>query len=585
MNHDGAENRRLTVIRGDGSESATARKARETQQRFEAKQAEKVAKAKQAEHRRQQLSTKWEAVHESTKHRVELTTEPASIRELKRVINACVLLNTYVRAGRLVVVETPSGTSLDEGESDQVIEIVGSDILTRLLAEDTFTYKVAGEKLPDGSREAVPQEAAPPERVLRAVLSAKKWELRSLRAIVTAPAFRTDGSLVQTPGYDEVAEVIYSPTLPMELVPDVPTDSEVWRAKAFLFEELLADFPWVGPSRTNFIGMLVAPLMRGYLGGVLVPLLAIDATSPGTGKSLLSDILKGAYSGFVRPWVPKDDELRKAITSMLVDNGGAVICLDNVGKGDVVDQATLAALLTMKVWSDRLLGISGVVRVPNDRLWVVTGNSLSIGGDIASRTVLVRLDAQQPDPSKRPTSKFALGDLEQWLADPDNRASMLRHLLVLVRRWIVDGAQRIEKPMRTFTTWASATAGFLDWMGEQGFLDNGQSLTEVDEEEAEYGAFYARWHHLFGNKVMTVAELRESAVTDEFGAARRDWASAFLVRRDGQVPSVKSLGKMLTSERGRFRGGYRLNGHYDGHAKTWRYSVIPAGQDLPEGAQ
>lgn len=578
----------LTVINGTSppAESATARANRERQERHLAKQAEKQEKARQAEKRRQQLADDRQAQIESGLKPIELTSDPAAIRDLTQFLNVGSLPDTYVREGRVVVVEEPSGAEHEEDETPKTIEIVTPDTLNRLLAHNAFVFERQREKLPDGSHEETLSEVSPPLSVSRAVLDSRKWDLRPLRGIVTAPTFRTDGTLVQVPGYDQVARIIYSPTLPLEAVQDNPTDSEVYQSKVFLFESLLADFPWVGPSRANYIGALVAPLIRAYLGDALLPMLAVDATSPGTGKSLLASILKGAYSGVVRPWVGDDKEVRKAITSLLVDQTGAVVILDNVGKGMSVDQPTLAAMLTMKVWSDRILGISGSVRVPNDRLWVVTGNSLSIGGDIPSRTVLVRLDAKQPDPSKRPASQFALGDLEEWLADAGNRAALLRHLLVLVRRWIVDGAQRIETPMRTFTPWASATAGFLDWLGEgKRFLTNSASLAEVDEEEAQYGAFYAKWWELFGDEVLTCTQLVESTTDDGPPRLRRNWGPSFLRRRDGTIPTAVGLGMFLKPERGRFRGGYRLNGIFDTKTKTWAYSVTPDGHAIPEGAQ
>lgn len=580
--------RKLAVISGgrEPVESATARANRERQERFAAKQEEKQEKAQQAEKRRQQLADDRQALLDTGLNPIELTSDPAAIRDLTAAVDEGLLPDTYVREGRVVVVEEPSGAEHEDDETAKTIEIVTSDTFNRLMARHAFVFERRREKLPDGSYEETLAEVTPPAHVSRAVLDSKGWKLRPLKGIVTAPTFRTDGTLVQDPGYDPIARVIYSPTLTLERVADTPTDGEVYQAKVFLFEALLADFPWVGPSRANFVGALVGPLLRAYLGDALLPMLAVDATSPGTGKSLLASILKGTYSGVIRPWVGKDEELRKAITSLLLDRGGQVVVLDNVGKGETVDQPTLAALLTMKVWSDRILGVSGSVRVPNDRLWVVTGNSLSIGGDLGSRTVLVRLDAKQPDPSKRPSSQFVLGDLEDWLAKPANRATLLRHLLVLVRRWIADGAPRIETPMRTFTAWASAAAGFLDWLGEGGvFLANAASLAEVDEEEAQYGAFYAKWWELFPDRIVSCSELIESTMSDGAPELRRNWGSAFIRRKDGSIPTAVGLGKFLTPERGRFRGGYRLNGFWDTKSKTWSYSVTPQGHPIPEGAQ
>lgn len=583
--------RHLTVVKGEGQrESEVTRRARETQERFLAKQAEKAERTKLADERRAAIKERADKLAAKNLPRVLLDTDPASIRAITRAIDNGILPDTYVRAGAVVVVETPSGAILDDDKPGKVVTIVDSTRLARLLADHTFTYEMKREKLPDGSTERVETEATPKQHVAAAALSAAQWDgLRVLNGIVTTPLFRPDGSLMQEPGYDEATKVIYVPRLPLPKVADRPSNTELREAKTFILGKLLANFPWVGPSRANYIGILVAPLIRHYLGGVLVPLAAVDAASPGTGKSLLALIMTKVYSGAIRPWVSDDVELRKAITSILVDSAGAVVCLDNVGKGDTVDQPTLSALLTTAAWSDRILGASTSVQVPNDRVWMVTGNALSIGGDNASRSVLIKLDAKMPNPDMRPSSEFALGDLEEWLMDPVNRATVLHHLLVLVRGWIVAGAKRIEMPMRTFTPWASATAGFLDYLKEPGFMTNRDSLHETDEEEAAYGAFYARWHELFGGERLTAKQLHDSALpggNDEWTTDRREWRGTFLVRKkDGAIPSAVGLGKMLNCEAGRWRGGYRLNAFFDSHTKVWTYSVTSQSEDVPEDAR
>lgn len=577
---DGATVYNLDAARNGGkpdAESANARQARERHERFLAKQKKDAEKAAQAQAMREQVEQR-KADASQDKPAIELKSDPESIRALKDAIDSNILPHTYVRAGTVVTVETPSGTIVTDDTPPQIIVPVDKSRLARLLADHTYTYGVRWRKLPDGGSIPVDAEASPKGEVATAALAQKNWpNLRPLLGIVTAPVFRTDGTIVQQPGYDPDTKLIYAPKLPLAPVPDNPSANELRAARTFLRDQLLADFPWVGPSRANYIGLLVAPLLRSYLGGALVPLGAIDATSPATGKSLLAHIMTSVYSGYTRPWVADDTELRKAITAILVDQGGAVVCLDNVGKGDIVDQPTLAYVLTSAVMSDRILGGSISVRVPNDRVWLVTGNALTLGGDIPSRTVLVRLDAHMPNPDLRPASKFALGDLERWLSEPANRATVLFHLLVLVRGWIATGAPRNETPMRSFSPWATATAGFLAWLDEPGFMTNRVDLVEVDDEESTYGAFYARWYDLFNDRPVSTAELRESAGPDLSGLSRYDWRGTFLVRKkDGAIPSASGLGKMLASERGRYRSGFRLNGHFDTHSKTWTYSVTAA---------
>lgn len=558
-------------------ESNSAREMRLRHERFLVRQAEKEKKAAKAEAIREQLHARAARVDPDLP-RVELTSDPDSIRVLTETIDSNTIPDTYVRSGVVVSVEKPSGAVAGPDAPPVVIVPVDARRLSRLLAQHTYTYEIRSKNLPGGESETFEYEVMPKDTVSGAVLAAQNWpKLRPLIGVVTSPIFRPDGTLLQEPGYDPATSVIYAPKLSLKPVPDSPTVEELRLARRFVLDELLHDFPWVGPSRTNYIGLLVAPLIRSYLGGALVPMGAIDAASPSSGKTLLTQIAISVYSGYTRAWVSDDVELRKAITSILLDQGGAIVVLDNVPKNEVVDQATLSMLLTKSVWSDRILGLSESHRLPNDRVWFVTGNALSIGGDNTSRTVPMRLDAEMPDPDQRPPSKFALGDLEEWLTKPGNCATVLHHLLVLVRGWIVAGAKTIETPMRTFTPWASATAGFLDWLGTPGFMTNRYWLNEGNEEETTYGAFYARWYEILGDRQVKAAELHASALPDGTGTTQYDWKDTFLVRkRDGQIPSVHGLGKMLSAERGNYRGGFRLNAEYDNHGKFWAYSVQPA---------
>ena len=155
-----------------------------------------------------------------------------------------------------------------------------------------------------------------------------------------------------------------------------------------------------------------------------------------------------------------DKELEKLITSTFTVESGAVI-FDNLAEGTSSTPPILANLLTNPVWSERILGLHRNGRWPNDRLWMATGNNLRVGGDMASRTVYVRLAPKAPHPEQR--TGFAIRDLAAWIKDPDHRAELLWRLLVLVADWVAAGTPRDDDvpAMRQFTPWARGVGGFL----------------------------------------------------------------------------------------------------------------------------
>jgi hypothetical protein len=357
----------------------------------------------------------------------------------------------------------------------------------------------------------------------------------------------------------------------MPTIPARPTTDQVNDARRFLLDRLLCDFPFVADAdRANHIGLLFAPILRPYLQGALTPFGLISATTQSSGKTLLAEIPGYLYGSKTLVWRKGDDaELEKSITSAL-HSSSPIMLWDNIAEGSIVSSAVLAQLLTSPTWSARMLGSSGAgFTATNDRLWLATGNNIRLGGDMATRTVLVRLDPNDPHPDQRDQTQFGIPHLDTWLKHPTNRATVLRHLLILVMDWITAGAPRSDHTMRQFTTWAQATGGLLEHHGISGFLDNLADLREADDEDAEWVAFLARWHDLNGDRPMSGRQLRQQAEVTVIGNQHIDhWEGAFLSDDQGRIPSAKSIGRILTGHIGRWHGPYVLRSAIDSHANA-----------------
>lgn len=499
--------------------------------------------------------------------RIQINHEPEAILAIADAISSGAIPDTYVRAGLLVQIAEITGGGLDSVATQQAITPISPDSLRRLLAHHAEVYKTKVTK--DGALIETP--ASPAVAICKAVLTATSWPaVPPLMSLVTAPTLRPDGTVLQTPGYDAATGLYYAPNGDVPPVPEVPDVVDIQRARNFLLNLVLPDFPWATPGdRANFIALLISPILRPYIGG-LIPLGAISAADRGSGKTLLADIIGTLYGATVRPWVPDDDELRKAITATLMKST-AVIVFDNVSEYDAVDAPSLAKLLTSPAWDDRILGRSEEARLINDRLWLVTGNNIKFGGDIAQRTVLVHLDPNCPRPDLR--TGFLIPDLDEWLENPDNRAKLLHALLVLARAWIVAGAPKADHAMRSFRRWARAAGGFLAFHEIPGFLTNTSELEQQDDEAAQWAHFLTAWFDRYGAAPKTATDLRQSA-QPVFGLSPDDpWNGAFIARQDGTLPTAHGLSKMLGSRRGRYFGELVLRGSYDGKRKIWFYHV------------
>jgi hypothetical protein len=504
---------------------------------------------------------------------IEAPSGPAAIRALREAINAGKIPSTYVSGGRVVAVEKVSGTAGGAaGDEDSPLPVTASEVgapeLAALLAEHTYTYKIRSRKTENGGTETYAEEITPPAAVLNAALAPKEWpDLRPLLGIVGAPVLRPDGTLLQQPGYDPATCLYLASKVPLEPVPAEPDSRQVTAARDFLLAAFLGDFPWVSEAdKANYLGLLVTPILRSYLR-TLIPFGVVTSTMPGSGKTILTCGLGMLYGQRVLTWTHSDEELRKAITSVLADPVGTII-FDNLAEGTVIDSPVLARLITDRTWADRLLGGNKTAAFANDRVWTATGNNLRLGGDMRTRSVLVGLNPDMPRPEER--TGFQIPALDQWILAPANQHLVLWHLLVLVADWTRAGApRRSGLTMRQFTSWAEALGGFLAHHGVPGFLANVETVRDIDDEEAAWTAFFARWRKIHGDKWLTSNELRLSADTPP--GESDPWDGCFITDGRGRFPTTKSLGRQLTGQINRYRGPFVLRNDQDKHSKvsTW----------------
>lgn len=256
----------------------------------------------------------------------------------------------FVRGGELVRVK------IDE-TARASIEMVGDHELRCRLAEVADFYR-------PGKNENI--STYPPIPVVQNVRALGEWPFPPLEGVTEIPVMRPDGTIFSTPGYDPPTCLVYkpSPALKFGSVPDRPSHRDVVAAVR-LIDEAIGEFPYVDEvSRANAIGLFISTALRRLISG-LAPLALIDAPNAGTGKGLLTNvcsILPTGRAALVKPYPGTEEELRKTIGSMMLE-GTSIACFDNLDRK--LDSPTLAAVLTSDIYSDRILGLSRNMRIPN----------------------------------------------------------------------------------------------------------------------------------------------------------------------------------------------------------------------------
>lgn len=479
---------------------------------------------------------------------LDITDEPDAVRQITAAIDDGALPGVYLRGRQLVHV-----SATDE-------YVVTRDLDEALMRNLIAFYLPCVKEMPKyGVRKALPEA-----KTCKAILAGLDWpKTRRLAGVASYPLLLPDGSLLQDPGYDSGSGIYLHEGVSIEPVPESPGKRETDDALAFLLGKFLKDFPWASDSdKANYLGILLAPLLREVIGD-LFPLVYVTAPERGTGKSLLTELITILYGGAIRTFPDNDGEMRKVITASL-RGAEPVIVFDNVEC--VVKSPSLAAALTARMWTDRILGGSADGKWPNDRLWMVTGVNVTLGGDLAQRSVRVAIDYGRPDPDQR--ARFAIPEIARWTQA--HRGTVIRALLVLARSWWSAGAPQADHVMRGFTTWARIIGGILAHHGVQGFLANREEIRVFDEDYSEWSAFLGMLHSRYGSRSFLVRDILNDAAAD------RALADVMPSTTEGGAWTAKTLGKALAHHAGSWYDGMSIRSVEDKHAGSRRWSVATA---------
>ncbi len=475
-----------------------------------------------------------------------------------RVVHAT---NTYpslfIRSGYLV--------RIAKGEVGPRIETVGETAMFGHLVRVANWVRVTQDAVLD---------ATPPKDVARDMLVNPEGDLPPLDAVVAAPVFDALGQLVATPGYHRAARLWFHklPNFEVGAVPERPTEADVHAARALLLDELLVDFPFAADSdRAHAVAALVLPFVRRMVNGC-TPIHLVEAPTPGSGKGLLADIV--AIVALGRPCDPTtitrdEDEARKKITSILA-RAQPLILIDNIRHG--LDSAQLAAALTAETWSDRMLGQTKMIDLPNRATWLVTANNPRLSLEIARRCVRVRLDPKRDRPWERTGFKHA--PLRDWARQ--NRATLVHAVLVLVQSWIAAERPACGATLGSFESWAEVVGGVLAHAGIEGFLGDAEDLYEhADTKGQEWRQLVTAWWEQHGCAWVASRDLLQ--ITTE-----QDLLGQVIGDKSERSQLIR-LGRALSAARDRHFGEHRIVAGRNSNTKAAQYRLVAddAGQSAP----
>lgn len=279
------------------------------------------------------------------------------------------------RSGQLVriiseVIKPKSNSDVKRPEGSLIITSVDAlylgEMLSKLAIWDQYDQRRNDWKQKDC-----------PGKVAKTLLARREWNLPVLTGIIQAPTLRSDGSILQIPGYDEQTGLFFNlGGTDFESIKSEPTKNDAKSALEKLLS-ILKDFPFENVESISVaISAILTALIRRSIP--TAPLHGFTAPKMASGKSLLADVvglITTGKSNSVMSQAENEAEEQKRLLAILAE-GNLIVCYDNIDRP--LGSASLCSVLSHEEFKGRILGSTKNISVPTNSLFLATGNNLTL---------------------------------------------------------------------------------------------------------------------------------------------------------------------------------------------------------------
>lgn len=411
-----------------------------------------------------------------------------------------------------------------------------------------------------------------------------EWGLYPLASITQTPIIDLEnGKFRDTEGYDLRTCTYYlpSPGFTIPEIPEKPTEEDISRGKDTI-EDIFCNFPFVdGRAKHNAYAGLITAILRPVIPGP-VPLFLVDKPQAGSGASLMQKCIYSLATGEEpeEGGAPeKEEEWGKSILSILA-KGRQIYTFDNIDRK--VSSEALSRLLTSINYSGRLLGTNRDVTYPNRVFWMANGNNVEIGGDIARRLWVSKIDPQMALPWQR--TDFKHPDILSYCKD--HRGEIVGAVFTLVIGWISKGSPPPSKIpiLGGYEGWHTIVGGIMEYAGYTEFLQNVNEIAiEGDIELKQDEEFLLTLLDNFGSNPWQVKDIeilmeKERKATQAGKVLLSDCLPDRLADawKDSSQDFKKRCGRYLRTKKGkRYPCGLMVTRRsQDLHDKVQRWCVV-----------
>jgi hypothetical protein len=223
-------------------------------------------------------------------------------------------------------------------------------------------------------------------------------------AIAQLPIVLDNGEILAMQGLDRDRGIFFR--IPEELMKVLPeredcTTEAVAEAMRFLCDDWLCDVSTDYVGKCVLIADALTLIERNLLDNR--PAIFITAGRRGGGKTTTLNMIVMAVLGIraaAAAWSTNEEERRKAILAYF-EQGPAFLIWDNIARGTQISCTHIERSCTTALYTDRRLGVTEMVVTAAATVHHFTGNNIGPKGDLASRSLSVRLEVDRADPENR----------------------------------------------------------------------------------------------------------------------------------------------------------------------------------------
>ena len=288
------------------------------------------------------------------------------------------------RSANVILVPTPSGATH---------RMTAERLKTHLSRLANWTYEAKNGRKPGSCKLEIANSV---------LAEAGSWCLPELAGTITAPTMRLDGTVLSSPGYDPDTKLfLIGHNFPVFKASAATRDENLKAALAKVMEPARL-FPFASElDRAVYVAAILTGVMRRVLK--TAPGFVVSAPQPSAGKTKLCQIINEVASGKQTIITVKNsqNEFQKGLDAALLEAAPSIL-FDNVtpaSSRQISD--SLDAILTAVTYKFRVLGVTALVEVSAQALFMISSNNYQPSSDLYRRLLMCRLDAKTASPEKR----------------------------------------------------------------------------------------------------------------------------------------------------------------------------------------